>query len=108
MVRQDVAGIGLQEAIESIRADLLGARDSGEDGDVRFPVSSVTVELQVVAERESGGKAGFKVPLVNVEVGGESMRRSQNTSRVTVVLGPPVDRSGAPIKVAKDSLVKKG
>ena len=109
MVDQDgVQGIGLQEAIESIRHDLVAARASGEDSDVRFPVTSVTVQLQVVAASTAGGKGGFRVPVVNLELGAEGSRRWENTSTVTVVLGSPVDRSGAPIKVAKQSSTPKG
>ena len=93
-------GVGLAEAIESVRADLLSARASGEDADVRFPVQSVTVVLQVVATTEVGGKAGFKVPVVNVELGASGSRVWENTSTVTVVLGPPVDRAGIVVKVA--------
>ena len=104
----EVPGIGLAEAIESIRADLLASRESGEDSDVRFPVSSVTVQLQVVATKTAGGRGGFKVPFVNLELGGEASRGSENTSTVTVVLGPPVDRSGQPVKVAQTSQTPKG
>ena len=100
-------GIGLQEAIESIRQDLLGARDSAEDSEIRFPITSVTVELQVVAVTSVGGKGGFKVPVVNLELGAEASRQWENTSTVTVVLGSPVDRSGAPIKVTRDSSEEK-
>jgi hypothetical protein len=70
-------------------------------------VTSVTVELQVIAVVEAGGKAGFKVPVVNFELGGNASRRWENTSKVTLVLGAPVDRSGQPVKVAKDSFAKK-
>jgi hypothetical protein len=105
---EDVAGLGLREAIESIRADLLAARESGEDADIRFPVTSVTVELQVVATKAGGGKGGFKVPFVHLELGAEASRTSGNTNTVTVVLGEPVDRTGTPVKVAKTSWTPKG
>ena len=97
----EVPGVGLQEAIESIRADLAAARESGENADVRLPVQSVTVQLQVVATEEAGVKAGFKVPFVNLEAGGSGSVSSAQTSTVTVVLGEPVDRAGRPIKVAR-------
>jgi hypothetical protein len=96
-----VDGLGLQEAIEAIRKDILAARQSGEDADVRFPVTSVTVQLQVVATTTAGGRGGFKVPVVNLELGAEGSRQWENTSTVTLMLGPPVDRSGLPVKVAK-------
>lgn len=104
----EVEGVGLREAIESIRADLLAARESGEGSDIRMPVTSVTVELKVVATTTGGGKAGFKVPFLPVELGAEAFRSSQDTSTVTVVLGPPVDRHGAPVKVAGTSTTAKG
>ncbi len=97
----------MREAIESIRADLLNARASGEDADIRFPVQKVTVQLQVVAAREAGANAGFRVPFVNVELGGSASVSSAQTSTVTVELGVPVDRDGIPVKVAQGSNTRK-
>jgi len=57
----------------------------------------------VLATTTAGGKAGFKVPVVNLEIGGEASRQWQHTHTVTVVLGAPVDRTGVPVKVAQDS-----
>lgn len=96
-------GIGLAEAIEQIRVDLLAARVAGEDAAIRLPVESVTVELKVVASKEGGGKAGFKVPFVDLELGGSVTVSSERTSTVTVVFGSPVDRDGSPVKVAQSS-----
>jgi hypothetical protein len=101
-------GIGLDVAIEQIRADLLRARSAGEGADVRLPVQSVTVQLQVVASKEAGGKAGFKVPFVQLEAGGSGSVSSQRTSTVTVVFGEPVDRHGNPVKVSEGSDQPKG
>ncbi len=96
-------GIGLAEAIGQIRADLLAARVAGEDAAIRLPVESVTVELTVVASKEAGGKGGFKVPFVDLELGASGSVSSERTSTVTVVFGAPVDRDGNPIKVAQGS-----
>ena len=104
----DVEGVGLAEAVNSIRADLLAARASGEGSDIRLPVESVTVELQVVAAKTVDGKAGFKVPIVNLELGGGAGRQWEHTSTVTVVFGAPVDRAGLPVKVAGASDQRKG
>ena len=103
MPTDEPAGIGLQQAIEAVRADLLAARASGEHADVRFPVDKVTVQLQVVATHEAGGKAGFKVPVVNLELGGSALVTSGQTSTVTVEFGMPVDRHGTPVKVSQGS-----
>jgi Trypsin-co-occurring domain 2 len=75
MVNQgSVDGLGLAEAIESLRDDLLKARASGADSEIQLPVESMTVELTVTATRSVDGKAGFKVPIVEVELGGGGSR----------------------------------
>jgi Trypsin-co-occurring domain 2 len=65
-----VEGLGLAEAIEALRDDLLKARAAGAISEIQLPVESMTVELTVTATREINGKAGFKVPFVPVELGG--------------------------------------
>lgn len=101
-------GIGLTEAIELIRGDFLKARTSGEGSEIRLPVDSVTVELKVVAAKGKEGKAGFKVPFVNAELGGSVRREQERTSTITVVFGAPVDQEGNPVKVAQSSDKLKG
>jgi hypothetical protein len=101
-------GIGLDVAIEQIRGDLSKARASGEGADIRFPVRSVTVQLEVVASKEAEGKAGFKVPFVHVEAGGSASTSSQRTSMVTIVFGEPVDRQNNPVQVSEDTEERKG
>ena len=98
-----IGTIQATEAIKLIREDLLEARAAGEDADVRFLVESVAVELQVVATRETNGRAGFKVPFVNLELGGSASRQWEHTSTVTVTFGPPVDRDGDPVRIAESS-----
>ncbi len=100
-------GIGLADAISQIRAELSAARVADEGAAVRLPVESVTVQLKVVAAREAGGKAGFKVPFVDLELGGSGSVSSERTSTVTVVFGAPVDRDGNPVKVAHGSDIPK-
>ena len=67
---RSVDGLGLAEAIEALRDDLLQARAAGANSEIQLPVESMTVELTVTATREVNGKAGFKVPIVEVELGG--------------------------------------
>ncbi|GAB2587367.1 hypothetical protein Aab01nite_50270 [Paractinoplanes abujensis] len=93
-------GIGLTEAIAALRDDLLRARAEGAKSDIQLPVESMTVELTVTATRSIDGKAGFKVPVVEVELGGGGSRERANEQKVTVVFGGPVDRTGQPVKVA--------
>lgn len=95
-------GWGLEQAIEALREDLTKASKAGGDG-VKFPVTSVTVELNVVATKSKNGKAGFKVPWVNVELGGEMAKSNQITNTLTIVLGPPVDAQGNQVRVGETS-----
>ena len=99
--QRSVEGLGLAEAIEALRDDLLKARAAGATSDIQLPVESMTVVLTVTATREANAKAGFKVPFVPVEAGvGESRERGTGQT-VTVVFGGPVDRAGNPVKVAQ-------
>jgi Trypsin-co-occurring domain 2 len=106
--RGSVDGLGLAEAIESLRDDLLKARAAGADSEIQLPVESMTVELTVTATRSREGKAGFKVPIVEVELGGIGSRERGIGQKVTVVFGGPVDREGRPVKVARASSELKG
>jgi hypothetical protein len=104
----EVEGVGLAAAIASLRADLLAARQDGADADIQLPVESLTVELKVVATKGADGKAGFKVPIINAELGGGASWKNEATQTVTVKFSEPVDRSGNPVKVASTEAQKKG
>jgi hypothetical protein len=66
------------------------------------------VELTVRATRSVDGKARFKVPIVEVELGGGGSRERGTKQTVTVVFGDPVDREGKPVKVARASSELEG
>lgn len=104
----EVEGVGLAEAIASVRADLLGARQAGADAEIQLPVQSLTVELKVVATKGADGKAGFKVPIINTELSGGANWKNEATQTVTVTFGEPIDRAGNPVKVASAQLQRKG
>jgi Trypsin-co-occurring domain 2 len=106
--KRSVDGLGLAEAIELLRDDLLKARAAGADSEIQLPVESMTVELTVTATRSVDGKAGFKVPIVEVELGGGGSRERGSEQMVTVVFGGPVDREGRPVKVARATSELKG
>jgi hypothetical protein len=101
-------GVGLADAIGMLRDELLKARATGADSDIQLPVESMTVVLTVEATRSLEGKAGFKVPVVEVELGGGGSRERRSGQTVTVVFGEPVDRQGRPVKVARASSELKG
>lgn len=97
------SGLGLAEAIELLRDELLTARNAGAGSDIQLPVESMTVELGVTATRSADGKAGFTVPVVDLHLGGGLSRAHGSDQKVTVVFGGPVDRDGRPVKVASAS-----
>jgi hypothetical protein len=101
-------GIGLADAIGLLRDELKKARRAAVAQDVQFPVNSLTVELKVAATRSADGKAGFSVPIINLELGGSAGWERETMQTVTVVFGPPVDRDGNPVRVAAASDEVKG
>ena len=97
MAERDAAavdGLGLADAIGLLRDELLRARAAGAESDIQLPVESMTVELPVTATRSVDGKAGFTVPVVNLQLGGGGGRERGSEQKVTVVFGGPVDRAG--------------
>jgi hypothetical protein len=106
--RGSVEGLGLAEAIESLREDLLRVRAAGATSEIQLPMESLTLELTVTATRTRDGKAGFKVPIAEVELGGGGSRERGTGQKVTVMFGQPVDREGNPVKVARASDQLKG
>jgi hypothetical protein len=111
MADRDIAsdgGLGLAEAIGLLRDELLEARATGAGSDIQLPVESMTVQLTVTATRSADGKAGFRVPIVDLELGGGAGRQRSSEQVVTVVFGGPVDRAGRPVKIASADEVLKG
>jgi Trypsin-co-occurring domain 2 len=76
--------------------------------DVQLPVESMTVVLKVTATRSVDGKAGFQVPIVELELGGGVGRERGSEQTVAVVFDGPVDSDGRPVKVAQESKQRKG
>lgn len=106
----DVAehGIGLADAIEILRTELLQAHIAAAGRPMQFPVVSMTVELKVAATRSADGKAMFSVPFVNVGLGGSAGWQRETMQTVTVTFGSPVDETGNSIKVTASTNELKG
>jgi hypothetical protein len=100
-------GIGLAEALEVLRSELASARERAAGKPVQFPIERLTVELKVGVSKSADGKAGFRVPFLGAELGGSGGYASESVQTLTLVLGPPVDESGRPIKVASVSEQRK-
>ena len=98
--------MGLADALDLLRAEVAAARQRAEQADVRFPIQSLTVELKVGLTRTAGGRAGFKVPFL--ELGGEGSVAKETVHTITIVLGEPVDAAGRPVKVTDAGDTLKG
>ena len=97
MTERDVGsadGLGLADAIGLLRDELLQAQAAGAGSDIQLPVESMTVELKITATKSKDGKAGSKVPVVELELGGGGSQERGSEQTVTVVFGGPVDREG--------------
>lgn len=96
-------GIDLKTAIESLRNSLLEARASGANADIQLPIASMTVRLDVSATVDTEGNASFRVPIIDVGVGGHRRRQQMTGQSVEIVFREPVDREGRPIQVSSST-----
>ncbi|MDF9876376.1 trypco2 family protein [Cellulosimicrobium cellulans] len=83
---------GLADAIRALRSDLANSAPVGDEP--RFSVESMTIQLQVVTTRDKNGKVGFRVPIVDLELGVGASAQHESTSSLTIVLGPPLTADG--------------
>lgn len=93
-------GVGLDDVLEGLRAELASAQAKAAGADLQFPIETLTVELKVGVTWSGQGKAGFRVPLFGAELGASTGVDRETLQTVTLVLGAPVDRDGRPVKVA--------
>jgi hypothetical protein len=103
MADPDTTSIGLSKAIEGLREELVIAMAAGAGEPIQFPIAKMIVVLQTVAVKGADGKAGFRVPVIDLELGGGANWHRENTQAVTIEFGAPVDREGHPVKVASIS-----
>ena len=100
-------GIGLADAIEMLRAEVLAAQSKAAGAKAQFPIQTLTVQLKVGLTKLADGKVGFKVPFVG-ELGASAGLHQETTQTVTLVLGPPVDPQGRPVSVTQVTDQLKG
>jgi Trypsin-co-occurring domain 2 len=106
-VFDDKNSIGLAGALQALRADIAVAQEEAKAAGLTFPVTSVTVELKATVSRQVDGKAGFRIPLVNAELGGQGGWKSEMLQTITVVLGSPATGDGVPVRVRLSDSAEK-
>lgn len=100
----DVHALNLSDAIRFLREELIVARQEAIGRDIILPIEKATIELQLVLEKAGEGKAGFKVPIVDVELGVSGKYGQEATHKITLELGQPTDRQLNPIRVDRTSV----
>lgn len=93
--------IGLVDVVQALRAELARASEQAVDADVQFPVGQVTLEFHVGVTRSAEARGGVRFWVL--ELGGSGGIAAESVQKVTIVLDPPVDRDGRPIKVSAGS-----
>ena len=74
--------VGLAEAVESLRAELMKAVEAGKDQPMQFSVEPIELTAQVVVTKEADGKIGWNL----LGVGGSY--ESASTQTLTLKLAP--------------------
>ena len=74
--------IGLSEAVESLRAELMKAVEAGKDQPMQFSVEPVELTAQVAVSKEADGKIGWSL----LGIGGSW--ESASTQTLTLKLAP--------------------
>jgi hypothetical protein len=100
-----VENIGLQEAIQAVRAELTSAMAAGTGEQIRFRVRSVELEFQVAVERSTEGSGKVRFWVVDLTAGGKLGSVSTHTVRVGL---DPVDAAGGDVEVADEERLKPG
>ncbi len=94
----------LAETVEALRAELARAMAAGAGAGFQFPVAGVQLEFHVAVTKSGEGRAGVKFWVV--ELGGAANYAREEIQTVTVMLGPPVDHNGDPVKIYRGSAQK--
>jgi hypothetical protein len=82
-------GIGIADAITSLRGELLQAVERASSESLRFTVETINVELQVVADAAGSATAGIGLWRV-VTLGARIDYSRATTHRVAVTLKPAI------------------
>jgi Trypsin-co-occurring domain 2 len=74
--------VGLAEAVESLRAELMTAVEAGKDRPMQFSVEPIELITQVAVTKDANGKIGWHL------LGVGASYESANTQTLTLKLAP--------------------
>ena len=86
--------IGLQEAIEALRVELIESVIASQGERLRFEMGEITMEFQIEMERSVEAKGEIQFWVVNLGAGGAA--KDRNVHKVVIPL-KPVRSDGKPI-----------
>ncbi|MEU6085321.1 trypco2 family protein [Streptomyces sp. NPDC047085] len=99
-----MGNLGLADTIAALREELAEAVTAGSGADFGFTVGQVQLEVNIGITREASGTGRAKFWVV--ELGGDGSYRREEIQRILLTLEAPVDRSGRPVKVTRDSFTR--
>ncbi|KND32441.1 trypco2 family protein [Streptomyces acidiscabies] len=100
--------IGVGEAVQALRDELLGAATAGATSGLSFEVGPIELEFAFTLTKEATAKVGVSrifSAVVSADVSGKVGR--QDTHRVKFVLTPK-DASGNPLLISNDNPPEAG
>ncbi len=93
--------VGLADAVQSVRDELLTAARRSTGQDVVFELGDIQMEFTIEVRRES--KAGAKVKAWIVDAGADGARVNSRTQKVSFTLRAQDARTGAPLKINNET-----
>lgn len=90
--------IKLSDAIENLREELRLAQEKGKSQNLQFDLLSIELELEVIAEDESGVSGKINWYIFGGGVDSKAKDASKHKLKLTL---KAVDASGQPIRVSK-------
>jgi hypothetical protein len=94
---EDLEGVELAKAVQSLRDELLEAAAQGAGQAVRFAVDSIELEFSVELRNDIAGKAGVKAWVITA--GADVKRGRANTHRVKLTLSPKNAATGRALEI---------
>lgn len=99
---QDLEGVELAKAVQSLRDELLDAAAQGASQAVRFVVDSIELEFMVELRKDVAGTAGVKAWVVTAEA--SASRSLADTHRVKLTLSPKDAATGHALEIGNTDL----
>lgn len=90
--------IRLSDAIDNLREELKFTQEKGKNQNIQFNVGSIEVELEVIAEEETGGSGKVNWWILGGSVDSKTKDASKHKLKLTLQV---VDDRGRPLQVSQ-------